>query len=188
VAGQNQPEPVDAFYNHCVVEIDNKLYDPSYGNTYPNDPANVAAGGLQKAAVDGYFRFMPVPGNQFAFEMFRVNQAPFNGVQMTKRWLPYDLRFTSQPAAHVALGANAGPITVALVNRAGNTLPLNNVPITIYMANNPSGGAFAPVTRLTVNGVATFPNLVVNLAGSGYTLGARTPNAPNTISKLFDVP
>jgi VCBS repeat-containing protein len=188
VGGQNQPEPVDAFYNHCVVEIDNKLYDPSYGDTYPNDPANVAAGGLQNAAVDGYFRFMPVPGNQFAFEMFRVNQAPFAGVQMTKRWTPYDLRFTSQPAAHVALGGNAGPITVALVNRAGNTLPLNNVPITIYMANNPSGGAFVPVTRLTANGVATFANLGVNQAGSGYTLGARTPNAPNTISKLFDVP
>jgi hypothetical protein len=188
IAGQNTPAPLDTFYNHCVVEIDDKLYDPSYGTQYANDPATAAAGPLQNAAIDGYFRFKPVPGNQFAFEMFRVNVAPLNGVQMSKRWQPYDLRFTSQPAAHVAIGANIGPITVALVNRGGATIPQNNVPITLYLANNPSGVAAVPITRLTVNGVATFPILTLNVAGDGYTLGASTQGAPYAISKLFDVP
>jgi hypothetical protein len=186
LAGQNTPAPIDTFYNHCVVEIDNKLYDPSYGSTYANNPLIAAAPALQAAAIDGYFRFKPIPGNRFAFEMFRKGVAPLAGTQMTKRWSPTDLRFSVQPAANV--GGNAGGVSVALVNRAGNIIPLSGVAITVFLANNPSGVAFVPVTRNTVNGVANFPNLPINAAGSGYTLGARAFGTPYTISTLFDSP
>ena len=53
---------------------------------------------------------------------------------------------------------------------------------------NPSSGTLAGT--LTVNavaGVATFANLSINAAGSGYTLGASAPGLTGSTSSAFNV-
>jgi len=43
LAGQNNPDPLDLFYMHAIIKINNELYDPSYGAIYADLAAWEAA-------------------------------------------------------------------------------------------------------------------------------------------------
>ena len=52
VAGQNNPNPPDAFYNHFIVRYGSAIYDPSYG--IPSSSGGFASQALwETAALDG---------------------------------------------------------------------------------------------------------------------------------------
>ena len=83
------------------------------------------------------------------------------------------LAFTVQPT-NVVVGAAITPaVTVTIEDASGNPVTTATNAVTMAIGTNPSSGTLAGT--LTVNavaGVATFANLSINAAGSGYTLAA----------------
>lgn len=98
------------------------------------------------------------------------------------------LAFTLQPSNTVAGAAIAPPPRVAIQDALGQTVTSANNEITITIGANPGGGTLTgPRTATAVNGVATFPNLKINNAGSGYTLTASASGLAGGTSTTFNV-
>jgi hypothetical protein len=92
---------------------------------------------------------------------------------------------------HVATAGTAGTalssFTVALQDQYGNLLTTDNSAVTISVASGP--GNFADASTVTVNavnGVATFSNLIFNVAG-GYTLTASQGNVASAASSPITI-
>ena len=103
---------------------------------------------------------------------------------------PAGVDIHGQPTDGVIGQSIGGPITVAIVDANGNTIPTGNELVTLAIATGPSGATLGGTTTVqAVNGVATFTNLTLSLAGT-YTLtatgGTLTPDFSNpfTISPI----
>ena len=82
------------------------------------------------------------------------------------------LAFLTQPDAGVA-GQPLAPLRVQLRDIGGNRVASANAPITVSIATGPAGASVAgTVTANLVSGEATFDNLRLPRAGTGYTLSA----------------
>ncbi|MEJ2152679.1 MAG: invasin domain 3-containing protein, partial [Gemmatimonadota bacterium] len=81
------------------------------------------------------------------------------------------LEIVQQPST-TAVGALFVPrVSVRVVDANGNTVPSFTGPISVAIGNNPGGGSLIGTTTVNaVGGTATFPNLAISQAGSGYTL------------------
>src|SRR2546425_12348532 len=80
---------------------------------------------------------------------------------------PYTTLFRSTPA-----------IQVTVLDSLGNTDPNFTAAVTIAIRTNPVGGNLSGTTSVTpVNGIASFGDLSISKAGSGYTLRATAPGA-----------
>jgi hypothetical protein len=81
------------------------------------------------------------------------------------------------------------PVIVEIVGAFGNVeISDNSDTITLSIATNPSGGTLSCTLALTVvNGVATFGDLSIDLAGSGYTLHATTIGLLDADSRAFNI-
>src|SRR2546427_820399 len=96
------------------------------------------------------------------------------------------LAFTVQPSPTTAGGAISPPVRVAGQDAAGSTDPNFTGSITIALGTNPSGATLSGTkTATAVNGVATFANLSIDKAGSGYTLQATTRGLTGASSAAF---
>ncbi|MFY0565578.1 beta strand repeat-containing protein [Archangium lansingense] len=97
-----------------------------------------------------------------ASDLFEVTSAP-----------PYRAIITRQPSSAVA-GAPISPaVEVSLYDQLGNLATQANMPVSVSLGSNPSGGILGGTTTVnSVNGVATFDALWVNRAGVNYTLVA----------------
>jgi hypothetical protein len=95
------------------------------------------------------------------------------------------LEYTSQPANATA-GVALGTIRVALRDFGGNpTIAVN--PVTIALGSNTGAATITgTLTRNAVNGVATFDDLKIDHAGTGYTLVA-TSGSLSATSQTFNV-
>jgi hypothetical protein len=83
------------------------------------------------------------------------------------------LAFTSQPASTTAGTAFTPAVAVTVQDAFGNTVTGNTATVQLALANNPSSATLAGTLSVAaVNGVATFPGVSVNRAGTGYTLSA----------------
>src|SRR6266498_3301133 len=100
------------------------------------------------------------------------------------------LVFTSQPtntAVNNSINGATGGVNVAVQDADGNTNPASSAAITIAIGNNAGGGALSGTTTANaVNGVATFSNLSINAAGTGYTLAASSAGLTGATSSSFD--
>jgi hypothetical protein len=98
------------------------------------------------------------------------------------------LLFLQQPT-DTAVGQTISPIIVAIVDQYGNVeTDDNSDTITLSLGTNPSGGTLSGTLSLTVvNGVATFGDLSIDLAGAGYTLHASIGGLPDMDSNPFNV-
>jgi hypothetical protein len=82
--------------------------------------------------------------------------------------------FLQQPT-NTAAGQTITPaVTVAVVDQYGNVVTSDNSDtVTLSIGTNPSGGTLSGTLTVTVvNGVATFSDLSIDLAGDGYNLHA----------------
>ena len=98
------------------------------------------------------------------------------------------LAFAAQPTNEVAGTAITPAVTVMIEDAQGNPLTTATYAVTMAIGTNPSGGTLAGT--LTVNavaGVATFSNLSINAAGSGYTLAASSGSLTGATSNAFGV-
>jgi hypothetical protein len=95
-----------------------------------------------------------------------------------------------QPPADTGAGQPLGPLAVAIVDQFGNVeTGDNNDTITLSLGANPGGGTLGGTMAVTVvNGVATFDDLSIDMAGMGYTVHATVDGGlPGLDSDPFNV-
>ncbi len=97
------------------------------------------------------------------------------------------LVFAMQPTASVAGSAVAGPPSVRLADSFGNATSATDA-VTVALGANPGSDTLGGTLAVNaVAGVATFADLVLDSAASGYTLVASSGAAPAAASAAFDV-
>jgi len=98
------------------------------------------------------------------------------------------LGFTQAPV-NTRAGATITPgVKVAIQDAAGNTVSSAQDAVTLAIGANPAGGTLSgTLTVAAVNGVATFPDLMIDKAGNGYTLTAAAGGLSGATSPGFDV-
>ncbi len=99
---------------------------------------------------------------------------------------PAQLAFTSLPAGNVSSGA-AFAVRVAMRDAGGNLVTASTAQVTLSLTNAPGATLRGTTTATTVNGVATFTDLSVDKAGSGYTLQASSTGLTPMTSPAFGV-
>ncbi|HYO45588.1 MAG TPA: invasin domain 3-containing protein, partial [Gemmatimonadota bacterium] len=98
------------------------------------------------------------------------------------------LEFGQQPTNTQAGAAISPAVTVRAVDGAGTTDPSFTGNVTIAIGANPTGGTLSGSTMVAaVNGVATFGNLSINRAGTGYTLAASANGLTGVTSNSFSI-
>jgi hypothetical protein len=97
------------------------------------------------------------------------------------------LAFAQGPSNSIA-GAAISPAVTVTVQSIG-LVPVANVPLTLTLGNNPGSGTLSGTVTATTNllGVATFSNLAIDKAGSGYTLTASSPGLTSVGSGPFNI-
>jgi hypothetical protein len=102
---------------------------------------------------------------------------------------PDHLLFLQQPT-DTAAGQTIGPaVMVAVVDQFGNVVTNDNTDtVTLAIGNNPSAGTLSGTLTVTlVNGIATFSDLSIDLAGGGYTLHASATGLTGADSGPFSI-
>src|SRR5262249_22909630 len=87
-------------------------------------------------------------------------------------------------------GAIMSPaVTVRVLDAYGNLVSTDNTDVvTIAIGTNPGGGTLGGTTSVTVSGgIATFSDLSISAAGSGYTLTVSSGGLIGTSSSSFNV-
>lgn len=98
------------------------------------------------------------------------------------------LAFISQPTNAVSTNSISPNVQVAAQDAGGNTVTSFSAAINIAISTNPVSGSLSGTTTATAtNGVASFGNLSIDKAGSGYSLVASTTGLTNAISSGFDI-
>ncbi len=97
------------------------------------------------------------------------------------------LAFSQQPT-NVVAGATITPfVRVTALDAFGNAVMSPSIPIAIAIGTNPASGVLSGTSpRSTSGGIATFNNLSIDKAGTGYTLVA-SGGGFNVTSNPFDV-
>jgi len=100
------------------------------------------------------------------------------------------LVFTGQPTDAVASTTIQPPVQVTVKDAFGNTVTSATTSITVAIATPPppGGGTLSGTTTMSaVSGVATFANLSIDKAASGYALTANGGGLPQAISTSFAI-
>ncbi|MEO8395699.1 MAG: hypothetical protein ABI700_22080, partial [Chloroflexota bacterium] len=98
------------------------------------------------------------------------------------------LLFIIQPTDAVVGSSIAPAITVELRDSNNALLPTSDIPITLTLGDNPANGLLSGTLSVnTVNGVATFTDLTLDTAGTGYTLSVSSPDFTSATSTVFSV-
>jgi YD repeat-containing protein len=85
-------------------------------------------------------------------------------------------------------GTIAGPPTIAVKDSLGNTVTSSNASITVAIGTNPSSGVLSgTTTKNATSGVASFSDLSIDKAGSGYTLTASSTGLTGATSSAFSI-
>ena len=108
----------------------------------------------------------------------------FNIAANTAAKLVFGQQPTSAPA-----GASLSPAVTVLVQDAyGNMVSGDTSTVTLAIITNPGGGTLAgTATAAAVNSVATFSNLSIDKAGSGYVLTASDGTLSSAASNGFNI-
>jgi len=100
------------------------------------------------------------------------------------------LAFIVQPHSAVARQIITPAVQVTALDPLGNTDVSFTGQVTVSLGTNPGGGFLGgTLTVGAVKGVASFGDLTVSSAGTGYTLVASAPpsGAKSATSKAFDI-
>lgn len=96
------------------------------------------------------------------------------------------LRFLKNPTNGIP-GQTLVQVDVQVLDQFGNlfTTPVN---VTLALGTNPAGATLAgTLTQASVNGLASFNDLSINVAGTGFQFLATAPTLANRLSQAFDV-
>jgi hypothetical protein len=102
--------------------------------------------------------------------------------------LPHHLAFGQGPSNTTAGQAINPAVAVVVLDQFGSPVTNDSSTVTVALAANPLGGTLSgTLTATVVNGVATFSNLSLDKAGSGYTLQATDGNYGGVVSSAFSI-
>ncbi|XXF74955.1 S8 family serine peptidase [Myxococcaceae bacterium GXIMD 01537] len=90
-------------------------------------------------------------------------------------------------AGNAAAGANLGSISVEIQDQAGNRVSGSSAEVTLSLGGAAGGELGGTATVAAVDGVATFADLFIEHAASGYTLTASTAGAASVTSGPFAI-
>jgi CSLREA domain-containing protein len=97
------------------------------------------------------------------------------------------LEFLQQPTDTAAGSTITPAVTVQIKDQSGN-LTSSTASVSIAIGSNPSGGTLSGTTTVAaINGTATFNDLSINYAGTGYTLTASSGSLTGATSSAFNV-
>ena len=97
------------------------------------------------------------------------------------------LMVTAQPSS-IAAGTRIGPVVVTAQDAAGRTATSFDGMVSISIGANPANGQLAGTRGVMAsNGVATFSDLTLDRAGSGYTLLISAPDLGSVETRTFNV-
>ncbi len=127
-------------------------------------------------AGDGYTLTATASGLTSATSaLFNVSAAPVA-----------QLVFSVQPPATKA--GLAIMVKVEIRDQGGTLLTGRTDPITVQLKDNPGATTLGGTTTVAaVGGIATFSDLSIQVAATGYSLGASTANASGSTSSAFDI-
>src|SRR5439155_1527430 len=98
------------------------------------------------------------------------------------------LAFSVQPGDTTAGVSISPPVRVQVLDAFGNLVSSDTSTVTVAIASNPGGGTLSGSTTATVSGgTATFANLSINRAGSGYSLAATDAALGGATSDPFNI-
>lgn len=98
------------------------------------------------------------------------------------------LVFTQQPASTQATAAMASAVIVEALDGVGQIDTTYSDVIALSFSSNPDGAALGGNTSVSaINGVATFSNLTVDKADTGYTLLATSGALTSAVSAKFTI-
>ena len=154
-----------------------------------NPGGGVLTGTTTIAAVNGVATFanlaITLPGEGYTLQatspgLTPATSQPFDIMAAANN----QLVFTVQPSSSVPGGTLSPPVQVAVVDGFGNLQTNSTAPIALSLTNGSAGATLSgTLVKNAVNGIATFDNLSINLAGAGYTLiatsGALQPATSN---------
>jgi hypothetical protein len=100
----------------------------------------------------------------------------------------FEIVFSVEPS-NAAEGVAINPaIQVRVQSTDGKLMPVNGGIITLSIGNNPSSGTLSgTLSKETVEGVATFDDLSIDLTGTGYTLAASAQDVLSVTSAAFNI-
>ena len=99
------------------------------------------------------------------------------------------LVFGTQPSTGSAGSPLSPAVTVLIEDNSGNVVASDTRTVTIALGTNPTGATLSgTVSVAAISGVATFGNLIIDKAGTGYTLTASSaPALTGATSSAFNV-
>jgi protocatechuate 3,4-dioxygenase beta subunit len=98
------------------------------------------------------------------------------------------LGFAFQPSNTSGGAVIAPAVQVEVLDAGGNRVTGGSHSISVVIGNNPGSGTLSGTSPITsANGVATFSDLSINNAGSGYTLSATSTGLTAATSLGFDI-
>ena len=98
------------------------------------------------------------------------------------------LRFATRPVGAVAGNSFTPPVDVLVEDALGNLVTSTNAVVSLSLGANPGGGTLLGTTSVAaVGGMASFPDLRLRFAGTGYTLVAASQLFTPATSAAFDV-
>jgi hypothetical protein len=100
---------------------------------------------------------------------------------------PKKLAFGQQPTAAVSQQSIAPPATVRILDADGN-LTTSTANVSVAIGTNPNGGTLSGTKTVNaVGGTATFSGLVIDKAGTGYTLAVTSTALTGATSSPFNI-
>jgi hypothetical protein len=119
---------------------------------------------------------------------FATGIGSVNAANLVGAWPPAaKLAFNTQPAAGTA-GSPLATIKVSVHNAAGNVVAGSTAAVTLKFGSNPGAATLGgTLTVNAVNGVASFSNITVSKAGSGFTLVATAAGLTSATSSAFNI-
>ena len=158
------------------------------------NPGGATLGGtVTVAAVAGVATFgtltlnLPGTGYTLAASAAGLTGATSNAFDVTGG-VPAQLAFVQEPTTTSSGAAITPSVTVQVRDANGNLVPTATAAVTVAIGTNPSGGTLSGTKTLNaVAGVATFPGLSIDNAGSGYTLAASAAGLSGATSAAFTI-
>ena len=182
------------------------LVKDANGNTVAGDNSNVTlaittnpgggtlSGTTTVAAVNGVATFSNLAINKAGHRLcadgdgWRADQAWRAAALTLRRARRRSWRSDSSRANAVAGMSISPAVTVLIRTSNGNTVTGNTTNVTLAITTNPGGGTLSGTTTVAaVNGVATFSNLSINKAGTGYVLTATDGALTSVASNSFNI-
>ena len=157
-----------------------------------NNPSAATLGGtLAVAAVNGIATFSNISlnlfGSGYTLQASSGALAPVisNGIDIYG--VKTKLAFTTQPSTTTA-GATMPTVRVTIQDAANNRVATATDSVTIAIGTNPATGTLSGTLKVAaVAGVATFSNLSINNAATGYTLSTTATGLTTAASTAFNV-